>query len=92
MLEKESYDRHSRKPAIESGSMEDDQRRRDFTINALAVDVRPGAFGSLVDSFGGVADLNAGILRTPLDPEKTFDDDPLRIIRAARFAAQLGFD
>ncbi|MGB1374579.1 MAG: CCA tRNA nucleotidyltransferase [Rhodothermales bacterium] len=89
---KESYDRHSRKPAIESGSMEDDQRRRDFTINALAVDVRPGAFGSLVDSFGGVADLNAGILRTPLDPEKTFDDDPLRIIRAARFAAQLGFE
>lgn len=89
---KESYDRHSRKPAVESGSMEDDQRRRDFTINTLAVDIRPDAFGTLVDSFGGVADLNAGIIRTPLDPEATFDDDPLRIIRAARFAAQLGFE
>jgi len=89
---KESYDRTSRKPAVESGSMEDDQRRRDFTINALAVDLHPNAFGTLVDSFGGVADLNAGIIRTPLDPETTFEDDPLRIIRAARFACQLGFE
>lgn len=89
---KESYDRASRKPAVESGSMEDDQRRRDFTINALAVDVHPAAFGTLVDSFGGVADLNAGVIRTPLDPETTFEDDPLRIIRAARFATQLGFE
>ncbi|MDE2996116.1 MAG: HD domain-containing protein [Bacteroidota bacterium] len=89
---KESYDRTSRKPAVESGSMEDDQRRRDFTVNALAADVRPDTFGELLDSFGGVADLNAGILRTPLDPEKTFEDDPLRIIRAARFASQLGFE
>ena len=89
---KESYSRDSRKPAVESGSMEDDQRRRDFTINALAVNLLPGSFGELLDSFGGVADLNAGILRTPLDPETTFDDDPLRIIRAARFASQLQFD
>lgn len=89
---KESYDRNSRKPAVESGSMEDDQRRRDFTINALAVDILPDGFGNLVDSFSGIADLNAGILRTPLEPETTFEDDPLRIIRAARFAAQLGFE
>ncbi|MDA0685137.1 MAG: HD domain-containing protein [Bacteroidetes bacterium] len=89
---KESYSQDSRKPAVESGSMEDDQRRRDFTVNALAMNVLPGAFGDLLDSFNGVSDLNAGILRTPLDPVKTFDDDPLRIIRAARFAAQLGFD
>jgi len=89
---KESYDRHSRKPAVESGSMEDDQHRRDFTINALAVDIHPDRFGTLVDSFGGIADLNAGIIRTPLDPETTFEDDPLRIIRAARFACQLGFE
>ncbi|MDE2996813.1 MAG: HD domain-containing protein [Bacteroidota bacterium] len=89
---KESYNHDSRKPAVESGSMEDDQRRRDFTINALAVDVLPDTFGTLVDSFGGVSDLNAGVIRTPLDPETTFDDDPLRIIRAARFAAQLGFE
>lgn len=89
---KESYNSDSRKPAVESGSMEDDQRRRDFTINALAVDVWPDSFGTLVDSFGGVADLNAGVIRTPLDPEQTFDDDPLRIIRAARFAAQLDFE
>ncbi len=89
---KESYDRASRKPAVESGTMEDDQLRRDFTINALAVDVRPDAFGQLVDSFGGIADLNAGVIRTPLDPKTTFEDDPLRIIRAARFAAQLDFE
>lgn len=89
---KESYDRHSRKPAVESGTMEDDQHRRDFTINALAVDIHPEAFGTLLDSFGGISDLNAGIIRTPLDPETTFEDDPLRIIRAARFACQLDFD
>jgi len=89
---KESYSRDSRKPAVESGSMEDDQRRRDFTVNALAVSVLPADFGELLDSFGGIADLNAGILRTPLEPTATFDDDPLRIVRAARFASQLGFD
>lgn len=89
---KESYDRHSRKPAVESGTMEDDQHRRDFTINALAVDIHPESFGTLLDSFGGISDLNAGIIRTPLDPETTFEDDPLRIIRAARFACQLNFD
>lgn len=89
---KESYSRDSRKPAVESGSMEDDQHRRDFTVNALALNLLPSAFGDLLDSFNGIADLNEGILRTPLDPVQTFDDDPLRIIRAARFASQLGFD
>jgi poly(A) polymerase len=89
---KESYSKDSRKPAVESGSMEDDQKRRDFTVNTLAIDLHPDRFAQLIDSFGGVADLDAGILRTPLEPKATFDDDPLRIIRAARFAAQLDFD
>ncbi len=89
---KESYARDSRKPAVEAGTMQDDQLRRDFTVNALAIDLHPDRFGELLDSFGGVGDLNAGILRTPLEPEATFDDDPLRIVRAARFASQLGFE
>jgi len=89
---KESYSADSRKPAVEVGTMEDDQKRRDFTVNTLAIDLHPDRFAELIDSFGGVADLNAGILRTPLDPEATFDDDPLRIVRAARFSAQLGFE
>jgi poly(A) polymerase len=88
---KESYQEDSRKPAIEIGTLSDDQKRRDFTINALAIDLRKETFGNLIDPFGGLADLEKGILKTPLDPTTTYSDDPLRMMRAIRFATQLNF-
>ena len=88
---KESYNKTSRKPAVASGTLEEDLSRRDFTVNAMAVNLREETFGKLVDPFRGQSDLRDKILRTPLEPETTFDDDPLRIMRLMRFAAQLNF-
>lgn len=88
---RESYDRHSRKPVVEDGTLEEDLSRRDFTVNALAIRVNRKGFGELIDLFDGLGDMGRRLLRTPLDPDVTFSDDPLRMMRAIRFATQLQF-